>query len=197
VTDIEILTCATLIGTLDDKPDIALKLGMLVFGEKNDALASDLAAKYSSQCRDNIAGGCKNFFYNVYRPDSAKALERWLDWFGPLTAVGQEYTDHITKVADAVLKNALTQTHTEVGSCVSVILKHGIHRQIQNFAVMETCMDTIRAVEGKSVLCWWTNLKEDTFSSSNIHSKSGTMICMRTFLYLCSNQYAPVPGILG
>ena len=150
VTDIEILTCATLIGTLDDKPDIALKLGMLVFGEKNDALASDLAAKYSSQCRDNIAGGCKNFFYNVYRPDSAKALERWLDWFGPLTAVGQEYTDHITKVADAVLKNALTQTHTEVGSCVSVILKHGIHRQIQNFAVMETCMDTIRAVEGKS-----------------------------------------------
>jgi hypothetical protein len=149
-TDIEILTCATLIGTLDDKPDIAMKLGTIVFGEKNDNLAADLTAKYSSQCRDNIAGGGKNFFYNVYSPDSVKALERWLDWFGPLTAGGQEYTDHITKVADAVLKKALSQTHTEVASCVPVILKHGIQKQIQDFAVIETCIDTFRTVEGKT-----------------------------------------------
>jgi len=145
--DIEFLVCAALMGLLDCNMASDLGLGSIVFAEADDGSAAQMAADYAVACREHIAGGGENVLYHKYQPESVKALDRWLAWFGVLVTGGQDHAARITAAAEAVLKNALSVNRVEVERYVSVCDKHGIGNLVPDLSIIKTFVTAITHVE--------------------------------------------------
>jgi superfamily II DNA/RNA helicase len=145
--DVEFLVCTLLSGLLDSDKAIALGLGDMLFVSVDDEFAARMAAEYASTFREQVASGSENVFYHVYQPDTFKALDRWLFWFGPLIVGGQGNPEIIAKITDNFLKNALEAGHEYVERYLAMCVSHDIQDWVPNIAALRIFIDVVTKIE--------------------------------------------------
>lgn len=145
--DVEVLVCAALASRLGTDTATRIALGSLVFTEPCDEAGVLSDSEYAAACREDVIAGRENILFSGYEPDSVKALDRWLSWFGPLVAGDQDHAARIVRIADELFRSALTRTRAEVERCSAVLMKHGLQTRIQEFAVVKSFIDVIARIE--------------------------------------------------
>ena len=100
----EFMLCACLTGLIDFDTANDLKIGRTVFFDSDDSLAAKFFEEYAASCREDVGLGEMNYFFNGYTPGTAKALDRWLQWFADLKDQFDKAGARIGEVIDYILQ---------------------------------------------------------------------------------------------
>ena len=100
----EFLICASLTGLISFDEANEIKVGRTVFFGSEDSSAAQYFEQYAARSMEDVISGKANYFFDGYTPGTAKALERWLQWFASLKDHSDKAAARIGEVIDYILQ---------------------------------------------------------------------------------------------